>query len=226
MATFLELVNTVGRESGTIDSTQALTTFTDASPRHRKIMGWVAEAWVQIQNARRDFNWRRSTFSHALTINQTTYTPAQLGVTDFARWLRPREEFQPISLYDPADGQGNEMALRSMDYFEWYKCYGRGAHSANRPVVYAEDKGGVLLFGPKPDKAYIARGFYLRSPQQLIDDDDEPIAPEEFHNVIIYKALLLLAEHDEAQFPLATANMRFSEAYGALVRETTPDMII
>lgn len=224
MSTFLNLVNDVERESGTIGHTQRLSTVVGAVGRQEKIVTWTALAWAMIQRARPDWTFMRAETSHALTAGTARYAASDLGVTDFGGWLREADGYSPYSLYDPTIGQGDESPLERVGYQPWSTTYDRGTHDAMRPTHLSVDFARKLCFGPTPDKAYVFRFGYRRAVQMLAADADEPIMPEEHHNAIVWYALTLLAEHDEAGFQAGAATLRWSNAYSAMVRDLTPEI--
>jgi len=221
MATFLELVNDVERESGTIGQSQRLTTVSGAVGRQEKIVEWTAEAWRMIQRARPDWTFLRKEASHALTIGQARYSATDMGLTDFAAWLPEADGFASYSLYDNAIGRSDETRLRVIPYREWRESYDFGSVENLRPCVVAFDNDRKLCFGNPPDAAYVARFTYRRSIQNLAADVDEPYIAADHHQAIVWLALTLLAEHDEAAVPIATAMNRYREALGQMVLDYT-----
>lgn len=219
MPTFLELVNHVERESGTVQRAQRLSTVVDPpTDRQEKIVYWTAEAWRQIQTSRTDWPWQRGEFSHALTVGQTRYTAAQLGITDFSRWARPTATFNPYSLYESGE-QGNEKELFFTSYESWKRDFDRGTPDRNQPIVYAFDYDNRICFGPPPDRAYIVRGSYTRGAQTLSADTDVPRCAAQHHMTIMWKALLLLAENDEATIQIQTAQRNFTQGLRDLIND-------
>lgn len=214
MATFLQLVNKVERESGTVGQSQRLSSVANPVGRQEKIVQWTAQAWEMIQRERTDWTFRRREFTTTLTIGQKRYDSPD---ADFSGWERD----EMWSLYDNDIGQEDETELRVISYDEWRRKYDFGTHDANRPIEVAFDGQRRLCIGPKPDKAYILRGSCKRAIQTLTLDADTPIIDEEFHDIIVWRALLLLAEHDEAPFPISTAAMQYRRFNGAMLRAYT-----
>jgi len=224
MSTFLELVNAVERESGTVSKSQRLATVAGAPGRQEKIVEWTSTAWVQIQRARPDWAFMRAEASHELTVGQARYAAADLGVTDFAGWRREADGATPFSIYDPAYGRADENRLHTVPFAHWRDTYDIGVHDALRPSAVAVDDQRRLCLGPTPDKAYILRFGYRRSIQRLTDDDDVPVMPDDHHEAIVWLAITLLAEHDEAGFQAGAAMIRYRDAYSAMVRDLTPEI--
>lgn len=217
---FLELVNEVARESGTMGG-QTLGSVVAAPGRWAKLVQWTAQAWEMIQRERRDWLFMRKQFSYALVADQLRYTPAQLGITDFGAWEKEADGFQPYTLYDSAIGQSDEMALMVVNYQDWLARYDRGEPESLRPNVVTFDYDRKLCVGPPPDAAYVLRGFYRRSIQVLEANADEPYIHEDFHAAIVWRALMLLGDDDEAPFEIASSTASYRSARSAMLREYT-----
>ncbi len=224
MSTFLELCADLARESGAIGAAPAAVT--GQTGRQLKCVEWVALAWKTIQNSRRDWTFNRAEFSKSLTISQTAYVGGAGGwaLTRFGEFIGDRPTFRPTTIYLPADGQATESELCEIDYDYWRVHYDRGTHDANRPVEYAIAPDRTMRFGPKPDAAYTVRGEYRKTAQILAANADEPDMPERFHDVIVWRAIMLMAGADEAVTALQDARAKYSELYRGLVRDCTPRM--
>ena len=220
MSTFLQLVNDLERESGTIYQNQRVGSVLNAPGRQEKMVEWVAEAWRLIQTSRQDWPWMRKEFSAPLVSDQSRYTAAQLGLTSFSRWVPSSPLFQPYALFDPAIGAGEEQPLIEIPFAEWKQRWSRGVHDALRPREVSFDYERMLCVGPKPDKVYTLTGEYFRSAQMLSANTDVPICPEQHHAVIVWRALMLMAGHDEAPGAAAFANSEYTKCLRALVDDS------
>lgn len=220
MGTFLELVNDVGRESGTMGG-QSLASVTTATGRWLKLVAWTRQAWQMIQRERSDWTFRRASFEAVLTVGQARYTPVDLGITDFASWEVEADGINPFSIYDSSIGRLDESHIRRLGYRDWAERYDFGTHDANRPQVMTIDFDRKLCLGPKPDKAYRLRGWYRRGLQNLVADSDTPFIDPDFHQIIVWRALMLLGEDDESQFEAATSSAQYLTMRSSLIREYT-----
>jgi hypothetical protein len=217
VATFLQLVNDVERESGTISQSQRLTTVAGAIGRQEKIVHWTRQAWEMIQRERSDWLFRSAQFTGDVVAGDSTYSATDLGITNFAGW----EQGSYFTIYDPALGRGDETVLREITFREWYNAYGIGLPDSNRPVVIAQGDDRSLYLGPPPMKPYKLRGFFRRSFQSLTADNDVPFIDPEYHQAIVWRALMLLAEDDEAQFEIATSGRQYDTIFSRMVATYT-----
>lgn len=225
MATFLQLVNDVGRESGTMGQ-QTLGTVTGASGRWLKVVHWTRQAWEMIQRDRSDWLFLRTTFSAPLTVGQSRYTAAELGITDFGSWPRDIGASRRFTLYDPAIGRGDECRLTHLPYEQWADSFDIGVTDANRPTVYTFDSERSFCVGSPPDKAFVVRGSYRRAIQSLTADTDEPIISPDLHQIIVWRALMLLGDDDEAGFEVASSGLQYRLMRDTLITEYTEQVTL
>jgi hypothetical protein len=229
MATFLSLCADLARESGTISP--APTSVVGQTGRQAKAVSWIATAWRLIQNAHADWRFLKGEWSGALVPDQTTYSASTWNIDRFAEWRGDRREgrcgvYRPTTLYDPDIGQSDEGELRQISYEEWRFSYDRGTHDAMRPIVYAIAPDETIRFGPKPDKAYVARGEYLKTAQILAANEDAPDMPARFHDVIWCRAIMLMSDSDEAVTALQLAQAKELELMTAMRRDLLPPITV
>lgn len=221
MATFLQLVNDVERESGTIAQTQRLKTVVNPIGRQEKIVHWTAMAWEAIQRERGDWTFMRSRFTAPLIVGQVSYTAASLGLTGVSRWLGPADGYAAFTLYDPDLGKGDETRLQHLPYRTWADMYDVGAPTSTRPTQAAIGPDNTINVGPPPDKAYVLRGWYRRSIQTLAADADVPFIDPDYHDAIVWRALVMLSEHEEAAFQIGAAGLRYNAVRADMLRAFT-----
>jgi hypothetical protein len=220
MSTFLTLCQEVARDSGTVSGTQP-TTVTGQSGRLGKIVAYTAEAWTRIQNLHAAWRFLRKEFpATALTASGTArYTGASWSITDLAEWIT---EPHAVTLYKQSTGVADEGEIRCVEWLEWRRVYGRGAQTNGRPSCYTISPAGEFCLGLTPDDTYVINGEYRRTPQVLAANADEPLCPARFHDIIKFRALMLLDEHDEAPLPLSFAVVNFKDLLSSLERDQLP----
>lgn len=231
MATFLELVRDLARDSGTLAGGVSLASVVEATGRAEKMVSWVRKAWVNIQNERADWPWMKREFQAPLTIGKSRYTAADLGiVTRFGQWIgdQPRAGgrwFRTFTVYDPATGQADENTLREIEYDVWRERYARGAHDANRPTEWAVSNIKEWCIGNRPDKPYLVSGEYRLAPQILTGNTDVPEMPEEYHGAIVLEAMKLLGMADESPATSGAAISEYVLARQNLNRDYLPEIL-
>lgn len=222
---FLQLCQALARDSGTVAGVPNITSVAGASGRVLQVVGWVRDAWIDIQNERPDWRWMVKTFAKPLVINQMAYTASGLGIGDFGAWLPdvPADGVRRMTIYETGL-QAQEGEIVQIPYPEWRARYLRGSHTANKPTEWAISPQNELSLGTKPDKAYIVTGEYRRSAQELVADADTPEMPAQFHRVIIGEALRLMSRSDEAFQTLIPQAQQYERLRSPLVIDQTPPM--
>ena len=221
---FLALCQQACRDGGWRAIIPQLPTVVGATGKPGAIVGWVRDAWVDIQNERRDWLFLRKTFSKALTINQMLYTKSDLVLPRLARFLIDTESHRTMTIYDSAIGQADEGELTYIPYNSWLERYERGVHDASRPSYWSMTPARELVLGPKPNKAYVLKGAYRATPQVLAADADVPECPDEFHHLISCEAVRLGHQAGEALQLNAFDSNLYTRLRNGLVLDQTPNI--
>lgn len=222
--TFLELCQAACRDSRTVSNLSTLASVTTAGGRQLTYVNAVRDAWTQIQVQRPDWLWLKKEFEKDTTTGEGQYDPiADWGLTRWSNWVGdvPQTGFFPVSIRDDTIGLTDENPIRQISGDVWRQAYGRGAQIPQRPSDYAFGNDGKLCLGPIPDKVYKVRGLYQASPQILTDDADVPEMPAQFHDLIKWRAIAIVASGD-GQFTKNQAAMASQmPIYSMLVRSQT-----
>ncbi|PWE56767.1 hypothetical protein DEM27_10415 [Metarhizobium album] len=218
--TFLELVQRAAFESGTVSGVGQPPTVVEQVGRLRHFVQWTASAYTAIQNRRPSWLWLRDEFQANLTANQQRYGGSDLSLDRLAEFVTA----QPLSIYQTSVGVSDESLLDGKTWDEFYKAYlvGPNRDQTGKPQVFTMDAAGRLVFFPKPDATYTLRGAYRKTPQVLAANADVPEMPARFHELIVWKALLLLAEFDESLNQLPLWNAEYNRMMSELESEQLP----
>tara|TARA_R110001606_G_scaffold149391_2_gene289365 strand:- start:201 stop:887 length:687 start_codon:yes stop_codon:yes gene_type:complete len=222
MSTFLQLCQKVASESGTISGTLP-TAVTGQSGRLLQIVNFTIDAWRQVQNSRNNWNWMRKEFSGSLTSGTAKYTGASFSISDFARWV---SETDSLTLYLTATGVSDEGEITFISWSDWRKSFGRGSQTNNRPTNVSITPANELAFGSIPNDSYTVNGEYHTTAEVLVANADVPSLPERYHDIIAYKALVLLGEFDEAPTAIATAQRKYNDMLSDLERDQLPVVVV
>lgn len=222
MATYLQLCQKVARDSGTISGTSPATV-SGQTGRLGLIVAQVAEAWVQIQNLHAHWRWMRGEFSGTTTSGAGQYTNNSWALTDWAEWVHDEYDHRPHSIYLTATGVSDERVLIEIPWRRWREQFDRGTQTNSYPAYYAISPANEFCLGPTPDATYTVKGEYRKTVETLSANADEPNCPARFHDIIAWRALMLLAQFDEASsdyFILARQN--YLSYLDALRRDQLP----
>lgn len=219
---YLELCQSVARKSGTVPEPSSLSSVTGQVGRLASIVLWTAEAQRSIGNMRAEWSWLQGEFEGDTINGARRYTAASWNIERWASWRVSGPYDRSISCYDPALGATDEGFVQWMDWPEFYQTQLRGSSEPGRPVRYAISPAGEIVFSPVPDKAYRIRGLYTKTPKELVANSDTPDMPSRFHDVIVYRALLYLADNDEAVYQRGQWQIEFNRILSDLERECLP----
>jgi hypothetical protein len=158
-----------------------------------RVVAWVKNAYVDLQNQQPNWRWMRSEFSVQTVANVDSYAYDAAGVIDsisaaaidrFARWWD--EEFQ-IYLTSAGIGGRHYLPYNSWDLHR--QVWHTGSPNAGYPSEVSIDPRDKLRLGAKPDAVYTLTGEYQKSPQILAADADVPEMPGRFHQIIVTRAM-------------------------------------
>lgn len=205
MTTFLQLCIDASRESGAVG--RAPTAVTGQTGRQEKVVSWVREAWRQLQLSQPNWAWMRTQFTSTLNIGQSSYNALGFGLAAdrFSSWVGDQPDYRPMTLYDPTIGIKDETNITEISFEQWRRSYDIGEQILQKSTRYCIAPDRTLRFGAIPDKAYTVRGEYRKAPQVLTANSDVPELPEEFHSIIVWAAIILMAKHDESPTGLQAA---------------------
>lgn len=202
MSTYLEICQDVARESGTVPTIGQPDTITGLSGRLLRIANWVNDAHKDIQRMYETWRWLNADFSGQTIASTQNYNAASMGISSrFSRWVtRGQRERDTFSIYLTSEGQEREQFLEFIEWenFRFTVMVGGNATREGKPIYVSINDQRELVFYPTPDAAYTVRGRYYKAPQTLTVDADTPEMPEEFHDIIKWRALMLMGLFDEA----------------------------
>ena len=223
---FLELCQAVARESGTVGNLGEPSSVESQTGRLARIVHWTRDAYSRIQLESADWRWMRATLSGGEVITGArTVSAGALGLTRFRRWVyRSNRAPSGITLYDNDIGRSDEGHLLFEPWESFYDTYmvGGQAETTGKPVVGSVSPARELAFYPLPDKAYRVSCQYQKSAQSLAANTETPEMPEDYHMAIVYRALTLMLEYDEAFAQIAYFGNEYSSIMDKLREEQLP----
>ena len=217
--TFLELINTTRDECGVTGP--ALTTAQNLTGEAARIKNWVNAAWVDIQNAKDDWNFMRDTVQFNTTSGKQFYTAEEAGIDSFANWKR--DSFRASS--SGSDYRDEQL----LNYMEWTTFrnlyqYSNMRHTQQRPVVVTIDPSKKLGFGAIPNKDYVIVGEYYKAPAKMVENTDAPSIPAQYHMAVVYRAMIYYAGYEAAPEVLARGQAEFNRLMNRLEIDQLPTM--
>lgn len=218
MSTFLELCQSMRQEAGISGSGPSAVT--GQTGMLKKVVDWVALAWLDIQDSRSDWLWMNQEFTFQTIASTGNYTAASLSITDFGEW--ERDSFR---IYLTSGGVAGESELQWIDYDTWRSVYGIGTQTESEPHCFTIKPNKSIQLAPIPDGIYTVSGDYRQASVTLAANGDTPGMPSRFHRLIVYKALMYYGANEGAPEVYADAQEKYRVLRNALIRDQTPELI-
>jgi len=193
--TYLQLANKLIQKSGV--SGGAISTCQNQTGEPGRVVSWIDEAWMDIQEIHPNWDWMRRDVSFQTTAAQSSYTPAQCGVSDLGIW-----DLDTFRTYITSVGVASETFLGKIDYgrFRDTYQYGNMRNVVGRPIaITSNPKDLSLILGLTPDSTgYTCVGQYYQEPQHLTADSDTPAFPSKYHMMVVYRAMMMYGSYEAA----------------------------
>lgn len=219
MSTFLELCQDMAREAGISGGVASVEGQVGEAQR---VVAWVARAYKYLQNLHNNWKFMRRDVEFAASPGTFRYTPAAAGVEEFGRWCFVDQ----WRAYITEAGYSDEQPVLCMDYdaFRRTYMYSSSREQVGRPQIVTVAPDQSLIFWPNPDMNYTIVGEQYRSPARLVDNEDEPIFAAQYHDAIMYRALMYYGEFEGDATVIATAQSEAERELSALEGFYLPPM--
>lgn len=222
---FLQLINRTRVECGVSGASTALTTAQGLTGESARIASWVNSAWVDVQTAKEDWQWKRDAVQFNTVTQQQIYTPTEAGVgATFGNWKR--DSFRCSSV---GQNYADEQLLNYMDYttFRNLYQYGNMRRTYARPVVVSIAPGANknLAFGAIPDQPYVITGEYYKAPYELVNDDDTLDIPARYELLVVYRAMMFYAGYTAAPEVYQRGELEFKRLMNRLNIDQLPTLV-
>ena len=197
---YLALCDKLLKETGLSD--QGVSSVIGQTGLNKKSVDWINRAWTEIQNLNDwNFLWKTSSFN---TVNgQQNYDPVDnlaLSPT-LHKWVHSSVRISVT---------GGTGYLTYVPWTTWV----RTTFSSGKPTSFTIRPDNQISFNTLPDAIYTIYFDYYRTPQQLSTNTDELLLAEQFHDAVLYKAILYVAAEQDApelyQDAQAQLNIRLS----------------
>lgn len=223
MATLIQLLQALQRECGVSGAAPA--TAANQPTEINRLINWLAQAHAEIQSRHQDWEFLRNDVVFSTLADQGEYTSQQAGIpvvgttTAFGAW-----KLDSFRIYDTGLGVGNEMLLPYCDYDSFRNLYLFGTQRTvrTRPVLYSVNPRKNLVFGNVPNGSYTVNGEYYKKPIVLTADTDEPLFPSQFHNAIIYRAMMHYGAFEAATEVFQRGDAEFKKLIAQLEIDQLP----
>lgn len=217
---FLQLCQALRREAGISGSGPSAVT--GQTGQLEKIVEWIRQSWVEIQESRTDWLFMNASFSFSTVASTRDYTAAGKGISDLKSW-----DTRSFLIYDPDIGASDEGPLAYAQYPKWRDQFraGMAARDAGRPTLFTLLPDNSVRFEPMPDGIYTISGEYKRKTQHFSAAGDEPTGlPEDYHMIIVWQGLQKFAAFYNAPELLDKGETNYDRLLFPLEHNQLPEM--
>jgi len=217
---YLELCQRARQEAGI--SGAGPTTVIDQTGVLLRVVDWVADAWIEVQNKRPNwlFMWEEFTFNTAAATRD--YLAADVSITDLAFW-----DTGSFYIYETALGTLDQNPLPHSPYRYWRPLHRNrmDQRADDRPQLFTILPNNKVRMEPEPDDIYTIDGEYKRTNQLFAADADVPTnLPDDFHMIIVWQALKYYGFYENAPEVLDEAETNFDNLLFRLEAVQLPNM--
>jgi len=214
--TYLQLVQRL-RQECSISGTGPTTTVSQTGEL-RRLVDWVAQAWVDIQNMNPNWTFMRSDFSFSTTTGVGEYSPSDASITNLSRW-----HTDTLRIYNTAIGVADEQYITDWDYQSFRNTYRYGTQVDGVPCVFAvRPADRALMFGPKPNDVFTITGEYQKTPTALSADTDVPAIDADLQMIIVWRAMMYYGMEQAAPEVIALATSGYNALMNSLIMRYLP----
>lgn len=217
MSTKLELAKDLRREAG-ISGTGPTTTANQTGEMQR-VVEWIDSAYEAVQNLHSTWDFLKTEFSFQTISGTANYSKTGVSLTELGSW-----KTDSLRCYLTATGVSDEQELDYVPWDEFRYHYGRGTQSTltGRPSVFTVKPDSSLHFWPIPSAIYTITGEYFKRAQTMSADADEPIIPQQFHSIIVWKGLMYYGAYTGADEKYTHGQNEYRMVLGKLVKNQLP----
>jgi len=225
---FLEICRRVLQDSGTGYSEDipdtADTVAIDVDGHPGRVVRFVQQAWRELQIGRDDWLWMDREFTFQTVAGTHTYAHGDMLEADGTTKSFPnglRTWYTNRTWYIGTGG----ARIVHMAYQTWRERQRTGTPPSGEPNGYTIDPSRRLRLYPNPDAQYLIEGSYQSGVQELVNAGDVPDLPEEFHETVVWRAVMMVHGYDTAVDSSQFAVQQFKLFYSPLLRSQAPGWV-
>lgn len=187
-----------------------------ANEAEQLILDAVRDAWIDIQNMRKDWKWMRAQAILQTTAGTTDYSVATILPSSYTRFSHWRKD----TFYMKKDGS-NYSPLTFVEY-DNYVYHFQNNTAQNVPEYYTIKEADNSLIIQLPDDTYVFKIDYQKSAQELTTETDTPELPLQFHNVVMYQGIEKYSAAIASPEVFQKYAQDYARAIGDLMRHQLP----
>lgn len=180
------------------------TTVTGQTGMFKKIVDWVADADVDIQTKYLDWGFLLGEHSVSTISGVKDYAKP----SDFCLW-----DYESFYIDRTEDTYKN---LIQMDYVEWRRSHRNGTKTNSQPSWFIIKPDKDIILESPPDGVYALTADYYKTPTRMTANTSTSLIPTKFDRLIIARAKIYYAEHENATEVMQGALTEYADLMGRL----------
>lgn len=219
---FLQLCQAVQQEAGIPGDPMGTTA--GQKGELKRVVTWTRRAWDEIQAEKRDWTFLWKEFSVVFSPGNNTYAVALSSSPGGVGTAWPRPLVFRMSKYGITGAPIFKLGVYEPNVFQ--ELFGHLTPMPGPPFAMTFLPDLRVRFNTVLDVFYNFSGEYQRAPQQLVSDLDVPLLPLQYHNAIMYRALRMYAEYEEASSLVPSATKNDNHWSDMLIHDCLPRAIV
>ena len=159
------------------------TTTLNQTGERGRVVKWIDEAYNIIQASKATWLFLRATISVPLVSATQEYSDSSV-----ARWIT-----EDCRIYSTDMTDEQRIEYLPWDTFRAMYLLGTQRTQTGRPYYFSIKPDAKLIFAPIPDQSYTFNSEAYSVPNTMTADMDIPVFPLRFHDIIVWKALMIYA---------------------------------
>lgn len=211
---FLQICQRVASKAG-ISGSSPITTIGQTGEAAR-IINWVQDAYVDIQERKPNWWFLRKDFEFNCVSGASTY--AKSTVANNANWIN-----RDIRCYLNTINDEQWLCYREWEDFKATRLIGSTRAVVGRPQDYSIKPDKSIIFYPIPNDTYTIVGEHFQTARLFSGDDDVPLFGQ-YQMIIVYQALMYYAAYSSDASVYADAQKNFERLIDKLEYDETPKL--
>jgi len=194
MSTFVELAQDMRRGAGL--SGTGPTDVATATGIELRLVNYIKNAWISIQNSPKQWKWMWREYSLASPLTGPLQSIAD--TTDYLLTDCGKIWTGTFRAYLTATGTTDRQRMSYIDFEAYQARYAVVNPTSARPLQVTRIPTGGLRLYPPPNDIYSIEFECQKEPQILVANDDVPEMPSKYHQLIVFEALKAFGKAEDA----------------------------
>jgi hypothetical protein len=226
MSTFIQLCQRLRREAG-ISGTGPTSVVGNVNNEYQRVVEWINKAYVDVQLLHDDWRFMWSEFSFNTTAADGEYTEAQALATLTPTLGVGRFDNDSFRYYLTSNGVAGEQFMRFREYptFRDIWLFGSNRTAQGQPEEFTQAPNRNILLAQIPNAIYTITGSFYRRPVEMAADGDTPLFPAEYHEILVWWALINYAGFEESNAIYTHAQNMVNQRIGQMRNRERPRIV-